>query len=96
MRYKKPSSCCATLSRCKFWVDVSRFSPCVIYLSGDSSRKAQCYLSDTKTKIEWRSLIKTAIVRSHRSFYYFVSLSHSFCISSFVSGLGIEPIKLIF
>ena len=30
---QKPSTCCATLSRCKFWVDVSRFSPSVIYLS---------------------------------------------------------------
>ena len=29
----KPSTCRATLFRSKFWVDVSRFSPCAINLS---------------------------------------------------------------
>jgi len=29
----EPSTCRAILFRCKFWVDVSRFSPCVINLS---------------------------------------------------------------
>ena len=30
---KKPSTCRSTSSRCKVWVDVSSFSPCVINLS---------------------------------------------------------------
>ena len=30
---QKPSTCRETLFRCKFWVDVSRFSPCVINFS---------------------------------------------------------------
>ena len=30
---QKPSTCRVTLFRCRFWVDVSRFSPCVINLS---------------------------------------------------------------
>ena len=34
---QKPSTCRATLFRCKFWIDVSRFSPCVINLSGNKN-----------------------------------------------------------
>ena len=34
---QKPSTCRETLFRCKFWVDLSRFSPCVINISRNNN-----------------------------------------------------------
>ena len=39
---QKPSTCRITLFRCRFWVDVSRFSPCVINLPRKKKKKNIC------------------------------------------------------
>ena len=50
---QKPSTCRATLFRCKFWVDVSRFSPCIINLSRKNN--ICCGLKKCSALIGWFS-----------------------------------------
>ena len=47
IRDKKPSTCRATLFRCRLWVDVSHFSPCMINLSCSKTFVA-----------DWRKLLR--------------------------------------
>ena len=58
----KPSTCRATLFRSKFWVDVSRFSPCAINLSCNNKicwRNAARWLVDLLgVDLIWRHLLR--------------------------------------
>ena len=56
-RHKSPKLCRATFFRCKFWVDVSRFSPCVINLS--RNKNICCGLKKCSTLIGWFALCKS-------------------------------------
>ena len=47
---QKPSTCRAKLFRCKFWVDFSRFSSCVINLS--RNKTICCWLKKCSTNAE--------------------------------------------
>ena len=48
---QKPLTCRATLFRCKFWIDVSRFSSCVINLS--RNKNICCGLKKCSALIGW-------------------------------------------
>ena len=53
---QKPSACCTTLFCCKFWVDVSRFSPCVIDLLRKKNICCGLKKDFAKSRAHWSTL----------------------------------------
>ena len=74
---QKPSNCRATLFRCKFWVNVSRFSPCVINLSRN---KNICFrLKKVVAKSRARIYFQPQILPLLLVFNQIQHLSHNKC-----------------
>ena len=93
-RYKTPSTCRATLFRCKFWVDVSRFSPCVINLP--RNKNVWCGSEKAVAKTRARVYFEQQILAFCSSFFIKLNFSRNkfahvarqvedFCISYFAA-----------
>ena len=74
---QKPSTCRLTLFRCKFWVDVSRFSPCVINLS--RTKNTFCGLKKCLVKSRARLYFDQQILALLLVFHQTCSLSRNKC-----------------
>ena len=84
---QKPSICSATLFRCKFWADVSHFSPCVINLSRN---KYFCCGVKKKSRVCFGQQILALLLHQTRNlsrnkFAHFARQVESFFISYFAA-----------
>ena len=84
---QKPSTCRATLFRCKFFLDVSRFSPCVINLS--RNRNICCGLkkvvAKSRVRVDFEQQILALLLVFHQT--------HNLSRNKFARALANQPIS---
>ena len=84
---QKRSTCRATLFRCKFFVDVSRFSPCVINLSRNICCGLKKVVAKSRAQVYFEQQILALLLVFHQT--------HNLSRNKFARALANQPISAL-